>query len=176
MISKDRAFLEASLPDFKAYLLSDELFWPVTTRGHALPRLTIGGILLARARLEAAGEQIESLVTGIDLVRSKWRVAWETKASREFRMRIGLWRNYLEDYRRDPYQYAGVYRHEVRIRVIIHYLLAELSQTPPEGKLLDSMDVMINKYFISGDFIWDVKLMNGFPPNVFWFLYGTLRS
>lgn len=176
MISKERAFLEASLPDLEAFLLSDELFWPVTRRGQALPRLTIGGVLLARARLEAAGEQIESLVTGIDFLCSKWRVAWETKANREIRMRIGLWRNYLEDYRRDRYQYVGTYRHEVHIRVMIHLLLAELSQASLEGELLDRLDVLLKKYFVPGDFIWDEKLMIGFPPNVFWFLYGTLRS
>lgn len=176
MISKDRAFLEASLPDFETYLLSDELFWPVTLRGQALPRLTVGGVLIAKARLEAAGERIESLVTEIDAVRSKWRVAWETKVSREFRMRIRLWQNYIEDYRRDPYQNTGTYRYEVHTRVMIHFLLAELSQTPPEEALLDSLDAMIRKYFVPGDFIWDAKLMIGFPSNVFWFLYGTLKS
>lgn len=173
---KDKAFLEASLPDFEDYLLSDELLWPVTARGQVLPRLTIGGALLARARLEAAGEQIESLFTGLDIVRSKWRVAWEKKASHESGMRTRLWRNYLEDYRRDLYQLAGQYRHEVRTRVMIHYLLIELHNTPPEGELLDSLDGMLKKYFIPGAFIWDAKLQNGFPPEVFWFLYGTLKS
>jgi hypothetical protein len=176
LISKDKAFLQASIPDFEAYILSDELLWPVTARGQELPRLTIGSALLARARLEAAGERIESLATDLDIIRSKWRVAWEHKAGREFRMRIGLWQNYLDDYHRDPYQYAGTYRHDIRTRVMIHFLLEELPHYPPEEELLENLDVMLKKYFVPGDFIWDVELQNGFPINVFWFLYGTLKN
>lgn len=176
MISKDKAFLQASIPDIKAYLLSDELLWPVTARGQELPRLTIGSALLAKARLEATGEQIESLATDLDKIRSKWRVAWERKAGREIRMRIGLWRNYLDGYHRDPYQYAGTYRHEVKTRVMIHFLSEETTQSPPEGALLGNLDVMLKKYFVPGDFIWDVELQNSFPIDVFWFLYGTLKN
>lgn len=176
LISKDKAFLEASIPDFNAYLLSDELLWPVTTRGQELPRLTIGGVLLARARLMAAGEPIESLIAELDVIRSKWRVAWETKAGREIRMRSRLWSNYLEDYRRDPYRYAGTYHQEVRTRVMIHFLIEEYPQVPPEGELIDSLDVILKRFFIPGDFIWDAELQNGFPIDKFWFLYGTLKN
>jgi len=176
LISKDKAFLEASLHEFKDYLLSDELLWPVTARGQELPRLTIGGVLLAKARLIASGEQIESFAGELDVIRSKWRVAWETKAGREISMRSRLWRNYLDDYRGDPFRYAGTYRHEVRTRVMIHFLLEELPHVPPEGELIDSLDVMLKKFFVPGDFIWDVELRNGFPFDVFWFLYGTLKN
>jgi hypothetical protein len=69
-LEKDRAFLEASVPELEDYLLSDELYWPITARGFDLPRLTIGGILLAKARLEARGERIEALLTRLDAVRS----------------------------------------------------------------------------------------------------------
>ncbi len=173
---KDKTFLEASLPDLKDYLLSDELLWPITARSQELPRLTIGGVLLARARLTASGEQIESLVQELDVIRSKWRVAWETKAGREIGMRSRLWSNYLEDYRRDPYRYASTYRHEIRTRVMIHFLTEELPDVPPEGKLIDSLDVMLKKFFVPGDFIWDTEIQNGFPSEAFWFLYGTLKN
>ena len=176
MISKDKAFLEASLREFKDYLLSDELLWPVTARGQELPRLTIGGVLLAKARLLASGDQIDSLVAELDVIRTKWRVAWEKKAGREIGMRSRLWGNYLEDYPRDPYRYAGTYRHEVRTRVMIHFLLGELPHVPPEGELIDSLDVMLKKFFVPGDFIWDVELKNGFPFDKYWFLYGTLKN
>jgi hypothetical protein len=61
-LKKDRAYLEAGIPELEDYLLSDELYWPISARGHNLPRLTIGGLLLANDRLEARGERIEALM------------------------------------------------------------------------------------------------------------------
>ena len=72
-VEKDTAYLEAGIPEMEAYLLSDELYWPITTRGYSLPRLTIGGILLAKTRLEARGERIESLVAQLEAVRGRVR-------------------------------------------------------------------------------------------------------
>jgi hypothetical protein len=116
---KDRAYLEAGIPELGDYLLSNELYWPITARGFDLPRLTIGGILLAQTRLEARGERIESLVTQLGALRSKWRVAWETKASREVRARLRLWNNYLTDYRHNPEAHADAYPQEVHNLVML---------------------------------------------------------
>ena len=129
-VEKDKAYLEAGIPELGDYLLSNELYWPITARGYDLPRLTIGGILLAQSYLEARGERIESFVVQLDAVRSKWRVAWETKAGREVQARMRLWSNYLADYSQNPEGHADVYPHEVRYRVMLHLLLAELSGLP----------------------------------------------
>jgi hypothetical protein len=173
---KDRAFLEAGVHSFEDYLLSNELYWPITARGYDLPRLTIGGILLAKARLEARGERIESLVAQLDAVRSKWRAAWETKAGREVGGRMRLWSNYLADYRHNPEGHADAYPHEVRYRAMLHFLLDELPTSPPEGEELSQLDSLLRRNLISGDFIWDDDLGPGFPREVYWFLYGKLRS
>ena len=176
MITKDRVFLQAGIPELSDYLLSKELYWPITARGYQLPRLTIGGVLLAQARLEAAGERIESLVAQLDGVRLKWRTAWETKAGREVGARCGLWGNYLEDYRQNPYQHADSYPHEVRYRVMLQLLSAELPDVPPEGELLAALDSLLQRNFLPGEFVWDAGLQNGFPRDVYWFLYGILKS
>ena len=60
-VEKDKSYLEASISELETYLLSQELYWPISARGFDLPRLTIGGILLTQARLEACGERIEAL-------------------------------------------------------------------------------------------------------------------
>lgn len=173
---KDRAYLEAGIPELEDYLLSDELFWPITARGYDLPRLTIGGLLLAKARLEARGERTEALVTRLDAVRSKWQVAWETKAGREFQSRFGLWSNYLTDYRQNPEGHADAYPHEVRNRAMLQLLKPELPEELPEREALSPLDSVVHTSLLPGDFIWNPALQSGFSREEYWFLYGKLRS
>jgi hypothetical protein len=175
-VEKDKAYLEVGIPELEDYLLSDELYWPITARGYDLPRLTVGGLLLAKARLEARGERIGSLAAQLDGIRSKWRVAWEAKAGRGVQARMRLWGNYLSDYRQNPEGYADAYPHEVRYRVMLHLLLAELSGTSAEQKELAQLDSLLRVNLISGDFIWETELQAGFPREVYWYLYGKLKS
>lgn len=173
---KDKAYLEAGIPDLEDYLLSDELYWPITARGYDLPRLTVGGILLSTARLEARNEQAESLVSQLNEVRSKWRVAWETKAGRGVQARVRLWGNYLSDYRHNPEGHADTYPYEVRNRAMLHLLLAELP-TPVSGqKELTHLDSLLRVNLIPDNFIWETDLQSGFPREVYWYLYGKLKT
>jgi hypothetical protein len=172
----DRAYFEAGIPELGDYLLSRELYWPISARGYNLPRLTIGGLLLAQTCLEAHGERIEQLTTQLDALRSKWRTAWETKAGREFQSRFGLWSNYLADYRHNPEGHADTYPREVRYRVMLQLLLGELSAPPPERDGLFQLDGVLHASFSPSDFIWEADLQPGFPREVYWFLYGKLKS
>jgi hypothetical protein len=138
--------------------------------------LTIGGMLLVKTRLEARGERIEALVAQLDTVRSKWRAAWETKAGREVGARMRLWSNYLADYRQNPEQHADAYPHEVRYRVMLHLLLAELPIPPAEQEALSQLDGLLRSRLISSDFIWDADLQAEFSREVYWYLYGKLKS
>ena len=173
---KDKAYVEAGIPELEDYLLSDELYWPITARGYNLPRLTVGGILLAKARLEARGEWIESLEAQLDAIRSKWRVSWEAKAGRGVQARMRLWGNYLSDYRHNPEGHADAYPHEVRYRAMLHLLMDELSTPPSEQKELAQLDSLLRVNLISSDFIWETELQAGFPREVYWYLYGKLKS
>ena len=175
-VEKDRAYLEAGIPELQSYLLSDELYWPITARGFDLPRLTIGGLLLAATRLQARGEHIDNLMSQLDTVRSKWRVAWETKAGREFQSRFNLWGNYLTDYRQNPEGFADSYPHEVRNRAMLELLQDEMPAELPERGALSSLDTALRSSLIPGPFIWELELQPGFPREEYWFLYGTLRS
>ena len=173
---KDRVYLEAGIPELEDYLLSDELYWPITARGYDLPRLTVGGILLTQSQLKARNERIESLEAQLDAVRSKWRVAWETKAGREVQARMRLWGNYLADYRHNPEGHADAYPHEVRYRVMLQLLLSELPTQTSIQEEMSQLDSLIRGYLISGDFIWETDLQAGFPREVYWYLYGKLKS
>jgi uncharacterized protein YukE len=173
---KDRIYLESGIPELKGYLLSDELYWPITARGHDLPRLTIGGLLLAKTRLEARGERIEALMAQLDAVRSKWQVAWETKAGREFKSRFGLWNNYLKDYRQNAERHADAYPQEVRNRAMLQLLRTEIPEALPEREALASSDSMLRTSLSPSAFIWEPNLQSGFPRGDYWFLYGKLNS
>jgi len=174
---QDFALLEEGIPQLSDYLLSNELYWPLKAD---LPRLTIGGLLLALARAQArtvspAGQAEASRFTSqVDAVRSKWTVAWEAKATRELGSRLNLWKNYLGDIRNASSQYRQDYPNEVRNRVILELLLAELPKQPPEAVALAELDIYLRKQLVAGDFIWDLELQAAFPQDKFWFLYGNL--
>ena len=132
--AEDRKYLEAALPELQTYLLSDTLFYPLT---HPLPRLTLGGLLLAQRRLHAY-EDVSPLDLRLDTLRSKWRVAWEQKAIQEVAIRLTLWGNYLKEHRNNE-ELGDYYSHEVRLRVILGLLSAELGSEPDELIALDQL-------------------------------------
>lgn len=177
---QDRAFFEAGVRDLSGYLLSDELFWPLPTPV-SLPRLTIGGLLLARARLRgwAAGEDQASFLrrdAELEATRLRWRSAWERKAAREVGARFDLWRNYVEDYRAAPADQADAYPRQVRWRVMLQLLLAELPEAPPQAQALGDLDRLLRRHFLPGAFVWEGELAPAFPADPYWYLYGTLRT
>ncbi len=83
---------------------------------------------------------------------------------------------YLADYRHNPESHADAYPHEVRYRVMLHLLLAELPKPPAEQESLSRLDNMLRAKLISGDFIWEAELGAGFSRGVYWYLYGKLIS
>lgn len=165
---EDLRYLQASFPALKNYLLSDHLYYPLDGK---LPRLTIGGILLSQQRLgdSATAARVNQ---NLSAFKSSWRAAWIRKSARELKARLRLWRNYLNDYNRNPEEYASDYAHEIRWRVMIELLSAETDKIPAEIAVLDQL---LRAKFISGDFIWDENLKSRFLEDEFWFLYGKLR-
>jgi len=182
-IEQDRIFFQRGIAELSDYLLSGELYWTLSPpRGACLSRLTIGGLLLSRLRLWARAvspvEQVrlERLDRQLEAIRSRWRVAWEQKVSREIRARLDLWRNYLMDYRQSPEVHADEYLQEVRWRVILNLLFAELPVPSAETEALAGLDQLLQTSFLPGGFIWEKDLMSGFPQQAYWFLYGRLKS
>ncbi len=174
-LEQDRQFLLAGIPELQAYLLSKELYYPITARGVDLPRLTLGGVLLALARLRGAN-QAADLEGAVEAIRLKWRSAWEAKASREVRARLALWQNYLADVRQNPDQHAPYYRQEVRVRAMLDLLLADLPQEAPETTSLHDLDERLRRMLIPGEFVWEPAVQAAFPPETFWYLYGKLKA
>lgn len=160
-LDQDFQYLDAGLSELQDYLLSKVLYWPLSASG-SLPFLTLGGLLLARQRL---GSRADSQTAQIEALRSKWRSAWDAKASHEVRARSDLWRNYLQDYRESPESHVGEYAQQVRNRAMLALL----------GEESDPSDEFVKSRFVSDDFVWESECAQNFPRDAFWFLYGKLK-
>lgn len=186
-IEYDLHYLQAGITSLEEYLYSDEVYWPiqaVSPPGQPpFPQLTLDGLLLADARLRARQlsmkdqARFQQLENELQTIRVKRRVAWEQKATRNFKARLTLWRNFLEEYREDQEAHVDRYPYEVTRRVQLVLLVEDARQrTAAEDDLLALLDQVLVSYLLPGDFIWDQDLAPGFPPSIYWFLYGQLKS
>lgn len=185
--SYELRYIEAGLDQLEGYLLSPEVFWPIGVSSPAgtpsYPQLTLGALLLSLKRAhtlpQAATERatLARLDEQLDSVRSRWRVAWGKKAANEFRVRLNLWRNYMEDYRDNPSANIDRYPYEVQRRAQLHLLEPEADEIPPtELSVLTGLDNLLKAVLVPGEFVWDDELADGFPEDTYWFLYGTPRD
>ncbi len=183
--SYDLRFLSAGLERLESYLLSGDVYWAIGVSAPAgeppYPQMTLGALLLAnlraRARATLLMERAESERLGIqlDAIRSSWRVAWGKKATQEFRARLTLWRNFLEEYRKEPPAHYDRYLYEVGRRVMLNLLKDQTEELPATYvDLLDGLDGVLRVILIPGEFVWESELAASFPPEKFWFLYGNL--
>jgi hypothetical protein len=157
---KDQQYLTAGVPQLQDYLLSGQLYYPLSM---SLPQLTLGGILLALRRM---GNRAAKFEAQVEVIRSKWQSAWDVKSSREVRARSELWANYLSEYRDDPRAGVRLYPQNVRYRAMMSLL----------GKIEDDTDVFLKGVFREGKFVWEEDCAPNFERETFWYLYGTLKE
>jgi hypothetical protein len=171
----------------ESYLFSNDVYWTLQASppagGPVYPSLTLGGLLLAQARLNSirvSGElhaARDHARKEIEAIQARWRVAWESKAVREFHARLNLWRDYLEEYRSNPKSNADRYAYEVNRRVMLHLLQPFAGDAPQAEKdMLRGLDSLLKSVFLPGGFVWEDWLESAFPPQPYWYLYGSLRD
>lgn len=186
-IEYDLAFFHAGVIRLDDYLHSKELYYPTAEKSPSgkppFPRLTPGGLLLAQTRLHARQldppdrEELTSLDEQFNLLKKQWRVAWEKKVVRDFNARLILWKNFLEDHRKNPGGHYDRYGYEVRSRVILYLLSLEGVQIPSEKKeTLTDLDRRLRLVFVPGEFIWDNEIIQRFPREPYWYLYGEIQE
>ncbi len=181
----DLGYIEAALEELETYLHSGELFGSL--RGYpspgatAFPHLTLGGLLLSltRSRSRTLSAQNQSRLghaeRQLEMLQSKWRVAWERKANKEYRSRLRQWGNYLNDLQRDADDFADYYAHEIHLRVMLEILKQSAGEISGEDQeILNALDQRLMNRFVPGHFIWDEDLSDTFPKDRFWFLWGKL--
>lgn len=183
----DLGYLENAVALLKEYLLSKEIYWKINASSPpgepGYPSLTLGAILLSQERLAARDllpnqkDRQFNVQRKIEQIRMKWRTAWGGKAREEFRSRLDLWRNYLEEFRQDPDGNYDRYPYEVSRRVMLQLLSTEADHIPEaQGQMLFGLDRILEGVMLPGDFVWDDALESGFSDHEFPYLYYHLRS
>lgn len=182
----DLEYLKTASQQLEKYLLSDVLYWPLDKSPPSdfppYPRLTIGGVLLARSRASATCEnseektQLYKIEGDIKSLRTSWDVFWDKKGQREFNARLTIWNNFLKDFRKNPADQFDRYSYESRHRVQIELLQKDISINSTSLELLATLDLILKAYFKPGEFIWEEILMPAFPPVSYWYLYGYIAE
>jgi hypothetical protein len=185
----DWVFLQAALPDLQRYILSKDLYWPLTLPARAphgvkIPQLTIGNVLLSEARLAALSlesaqlAELAGYATRIEQVRKDWRANWGRKTGQEHTSRLNLWRQYLRELRTDSRANAAFYTNEVRHRAILRLLLVEILDVIPQNdaEQINQLDEMLRMIAQPGPFVWELEVESAFPRDGFWFLYLDVRK
>lgn len=173
---------QAMLAELDPYLDSDVLFWQTApnTLGDRMPKLTIGGLLEALIRAEAAGAvAVRSMRATLEMIRTRRRARYLGRAEQEARSRLHTWSGYLDDYARQPADVAGYYANEVRARLKAELLLNELESEKRghvERARANVLDERLRATFQAGAFVWDERLKPFFPVDRFWWLYGRPRA
>jgi len=181
----DMGYIQAGVELLESYLMSSEVFWPLgenPPEGEPeYPRLTLDGLLLAKERLLAHAksadqeEQVARVISELEVLRSRHRVAWEGKAMQCHRVRLRMWGDYLQEYQDNPGDNAGRYAYEVRLRVMLTLSGAEMgAQENVATQLLDGLDNYLRSLLVRTGFIWEPELQPGFQPDKYWYLYGRL--
>ncbi|MGA2112031.1 MAG: hypothetical protein ABSG98_07760 [Anaerolineales bacterium] len=181
----DLSFLQAATRELEDYLLSQEIYWHLQSeRGRVpLPLLSMGGLVLAMARLAALEGSLPDSEVGafqrsisrIAALRARWGSVIARKIVAEARSHLNLWRSYLEDLAESPNSVLDRYPQDIRERVLLTLLASQ-----PESTLLDAayrravagLDQELRLHFREGEFLWDSRLKSAFPRPDFWFLYG----
>jgi hypothetical protein len=182
-VEYDLRYFSAGLSELEDYLHAQELYCPLGVLPPAgeppYPSLTLGNLLLVRARLRARAVsydlslKLDGLDHQMETTRTRWLRAWGQKASREFRARLSLWRDYLEDYRQDPDGNTDRYAYEIHRRVELELLKADTDSIPSqELDVLEGLDKLLQSVFLPGKFAWDLELRDGFTQDTYWYLYG----
>ena len=181
----DARFISAGLDQLDSYLLSSDIYRPVGASAPSseppYPQLTLGALLLAQKRAEATAlspaqkAEFSKLQNILEAKRSRWRSAWGRKATAEFRARLNLWGDFLNEYRKHPDANNDRFAYEVSRRVILHLLRPEAIDLPKADlKMVDSLDALLQVMLVPAGFIWDDSLIPAFPASTYWYLYGYL--
>ncbi len=172
----------AMLAELDAYLKSDVLFWQAAPNalGARMPKLTIGGLLEALIRAEAAGAAgLPALRATLATIKAQHLARYLARAEQETRSRLNTWSAYLDDYARSPADSAGYYSNEVRARLKAELLLNELEpdrRGRSERARAAALDERLRASFAPGAFVWDERLKPLLSKDRFWWLYGRLRA
>jgi len=186
---RDLTILMAMAGQITAYLIENELFWPIPGRVRGgMPHLTIGGFLLLQHRLTALRDRLydrqqarlEAAQATFRAARAEWRIHFHNKIAREWEMRVNLLQQFLRDCETlDAPNCLENWPTAARHRTMLHHL-AEILQEGGDGPSaqqkadVDRVDSGLRRYLLQGEtgqFLWGADLAAAYPRDPYWWLW-----
>ena len=175
--SEERAYLIAAADELEDYLLSRADTWRLAGP-ESFPPLTPGYVLFTMKRMAevnpsgGAFGEVQIAFDKVEKVCRRWNSAWKKRVKQEIPRRLRLWSNYLDDLVLTRSQAHQEFYWNVRWRVMLTLLIAEIGDLDPEmSQWLDLLDTRLRAVSHPGPFVWDQLLESAFNRSDFWFLY-----
>lgn len=181
LLEHDLLVMEKIIEGLDDYLRSDATYW---TGDPTLPKLTLGGFLMRQDRLEKLRDQLPPpLRSHLDALSAQFQAQVidmvtrvERRAHEEIRDRIREWVQDLRGYR---FKEATEYANKVDVRVVLEALIAYLHKPPyclaPDvAEEVAQLDEHLRRRWKSGAFIWPAVYQPAYPPESYWWLYGSV--
>lgn len=186
-LERDWDLLQKGTAELKDYLLSQELYWPLNVgpagSSAGLPQFTLGNLVLCQERLSAVAwppekqAELQALNQQVDDLHNQWRVTWSRKAKREYSARFKLWMNYLQDVINESGKRGAGYANEVRWRVILDLLAADIQEPlEMERETISNLDIRLRTITLPGEFLWEPEVEPAFPRGPYWYLYVKFKE
>lgn len=188
VLEHDLKILEAMAAEMEDYLLRSEVTqW--TLAGLDTPKLTIGGYLMRQHRLQALRDRLTSSEQSrLDAAVERFEqalvekvVRFEHRVHQELHTRLGEWggclRNLSHQMEVDPSYYASV----VDTRVVITAMIDKLKNPPYrlDKQIINEVTVLdrnLRSRWQPGEFVWLSLWQPAYPPEKYWWLYGTPKK
>lgn len=184
-IDYEEEILREMLPDWDAFLFSNEIYWQLHltskefTPAERRIRISAGRLLISLFLVKHLSENEQDLYLHQLLeLKNKWQANWQKKVANELPIRIRQWQHFVEDLRVDTDFSQPQMNNQLQIRLMIALLMDESSVSLREkfSSLVSILDKKYKNMTIDNGFVWDEKLSEIFPPDQFWYLYRKLRQ
>ena len=182
----EKAIVRASIPEWKPFLFSREIFWPLSfdrknpLHGPIIPRLSAGRLLLAVRILQILSKDdfeikkaSENEINQLSELINTWRANWEKKINLEIPVRTRQWQQMMNEMRSSEGISDAGYKNQIYIRVILDLLLKNANSPDViiAEQQLAVLDRILKMLTNPTEFIWNENLRKGFPEDQYWYLY-----
>ena len=179
-IELEEEILKEILPEWKSFLFSSEIYWPLNLSNRKfLPaerrvRLSAGRLLISAFLLNNHNYlKDDSILNQFLVLKNEWLANWQKKVSEELPVRIRQWNQFINDLRADSKFSKPQMNNQLQIRLMIGLMIDEIKEFESE-QYLQQLTILDQKYksaTVENGFIWESAFAEIFPPVKYWYLY-----
>lgn len=190
-IKFENQIFEVLLPDWEAFLFSDEIYWPIQIRGKNVPaiyrsvRLSAGRLLFAEKLL--SGDTYEDELLKINVqnnldkffrLRNRWKANWVRKTLSELPVRVRQWQRLVQEIHQDSNYSIHQLANDIQVRLMIDLLLRQSENENRDEflQLLEISDYKFKSLTYENSFIWNDDLSTIFDKDQNWYLYRNITN